>query len=72
VRVAVRPDEVKLGAGSVKGTVVGCEFAGGPWRCRIRVGEEEVAAYSATPLKAGETVSLAPPDSPRTPLSEER
>jgi ABC-type Fe3+/spermidine/putrescine transport system ATPase subunit len=71
VRVAVRPDEVRLGAGPIRGTVVGCEFAGGPWRCRLRVGEEEVAALSAEPLKTGATVSLAAPDTPRTALRED-
>jgi ABC-type Fe3+/spermidine/putrescine transport system ATPase subunit len=71
IRVAVRPDEVRLGAGPVRGTIVACEFAGGPWRCRVRVGEEEVAAYSDRPFRAGEEVSLAPPDAPRAPLGED-
>jgi len=71
VRVSVRPDEVRLGAGTVQGTVVGCEFAGGPWRCRLRVGEEEVAALSAEPLRTGEAVLLTPPDTPRMALRED-
>ncbi len=70
VRVAVRPDEVRLGAGPLRGTVIGCEFAGGPWRCRLRVGDEEVAALSREPLRAGDSVALAPPDAPRTVLRE--
>jgi len=71
VRVAVRPDEVRLGSGPIRGTVVGCEFAGGPWRCRVRVGGEEVAAFSKEPRRAGEAVALAPPDAPRTALRED-
>ncbi len=71
VRIAVRPDEVRLGRGPVRGTVVGCEFAGGPWRCRIRVGEEEVVALSSEPLRTGDSVDLSPPDTPRTALRED-
>jgi iron(III) transport system ATP-binding protein len=71
VRVSVRPDEVRIGAGPVRGTVIACEFAGGPWRCRVRVGDEEVAALSDAPLRAGDAVSLAGPDSPRTALRED-
>jgi ABC-type Fe3+/spermidine/putrescine transport system ATPase subunit len=71
VRVSVRPDEVRIGPGPVTGTVIGCEFAGGPWRCRVRLGEEEVAALSDAPLRAGDAVSLAGPDAPRAALREE-
>jgi ABC-type sugar transport system ATPase subunit len=71
VQVGVRPDEVRLGEGPVEGTVVGCEFAGGPWRCRVRVGDTEVAALSTEPRRAGETVHLAPPQAPRTALRED-
>lgn len=71
VRVSVRPDEVRIGAGPVRGTVVACEFAGGPWRCRVRVGDEEVAALSDAPLRAGDAVSLAGPETPRSALRED-
>jgi len=71
VCVSVRPDEVRLGAGAVRGTVVGCEFAGGPWRCRLRVGEQEVVALSREQLRKGEEILLEPPDTPRTALRED-
>ncbi|MFI5402472.1 MAG: ATP-binding cassette domain-containing protein [Planctomycetota bacterium] len=45
--------------------------AGGPWRCRVRVGGEEVAALSKEPRRNGEAVALAPPDAPRTALRED-
>ncbi|HEX5136822.1 MAG TPA: ABC transporter ATP-binding protein [Planctomycetota bacterium] len=71
VHVSVRPDEVRIGAGPVRGTVIACEFAGGRWRCRVQVGEEEVAALSDEPLHAGAAVSLAGPDTPRAALRED-
>jgi putrescine transport system ATP-binding protein len=72
VLVAVRPDEVRLGAHGVEASVVGCEFAGGPWRCRLKVGEEEVSALSDRPLRTGDRALVAPPDAPRAPLAEDR
>jgi ABC-type Fe3+/spermidine/putrescine transport system ATPase subunit len=71
VLVAVRPDEVRLGSGGVAGTVVGCEFAGGPWRCRVRVGDSEVAVLSNQPRRAGDPVEIAPPQTARAPLRED-
>jgi iron(III) transport system ATP-binding protein len=71
VRVSVRPDEVRIGATGRSGVVVACEFAGGPWRCRVRVGDEEVAALSHEPRRAGEAVSLAGPETPRSALRED-
>jgi len=70
VLVSVRPDEISLGGGTVEGRVVACEFAGGAWRCRVAVGETEVAALHDRPLEAGATVRLRPPDAPRQPLEE--
>jgi hypothetical protein len=37
----------------------------------VRVGEDEVAALSKEPLRAGERVLLSPPDAPRTALAED-
>ncbi|MHC4932086.1 MAG: ABC transporter ATP-binding protein [Planctomycetota bacterium] len=71
VVVAVRPEEIELGRGPVTGRVVACEFAGGPWRCRVAVGETEVAAHSEHPLRAGDEVALTPPATPRTILKED-
>jgi len=71
VVVAVRPEEIELGSGPVMGRVVACEFAGGPWRCRVSVGEAEVAALSGRPLRAGDEVALTPPVTPRKPLRED-
>jgi len=70
-RIAVRPDEIRLGEGDVAGTIVACEFAGGPWRCRVAVGEEEIVAFHERPLAAGEAVRLAPPATPRRALEED-
>jgi ABC-type sugar transport system ATPase subunit len=70
--VAVRPDEIELGAGPLTGTVVACEFAGGPWRCRVRVGQAEVFALSDRARDSGEQVSLAPPVAARRPLEDDR
>jgi ABC-type Fe3+/spermidine/putrescine transport system ATPase subunit len=69
--VAVRPDEIRIGSGSVRGRVIACEFAGGSWRCRIRVGDTEVAALCDTPIAAGEEVSLEPPETPRAILEDD-
>ena len=71
VRVAIRPDEISLGEGPVRGRVVACEFAGGPWRCRIDVGGTEVAALHDRYLETGAEVSLTPPAAPRRVLREE-
>jgi ABC-type sugar transport system ATPase subunit len=72
VVVAVRPDEVVLGEGDVPGTVVACEFAGGPWRCRVRVGPAEVYALSDRARHAGDQVLLAPPAAARRALEDDR
>lgn len=69
--VAVRPDEVTLGSGRARGRVIACEFAGGPWRCRIAVGGDEVAALHAHPLRAGEEVVLEVAPVPRPALKED-
>lgn len=69
--VAVRPEEIRLGCGDVRGRVIACEFAGGSWRCRIRVGDAEVAALRETPIAAGEEVLLQPPDTPRATLEDD-
>lgn len=68
--VAVRPDEIRLGTGDITGRVIACEFAGGPWRCRLDVGGQVVMAQSDVPLDAGVEVALAPPVEPRVPLHE--
>ena len=68
--VAVRPDEIRLGEGSVTGRVIACEFAGGSWRCRLEVGGEEVMAQSDRALKTGTEVALTPPTEPRVPMEE--
>jgi ABC-type sugar transport system ATPase subunit len=72
VLVAVRPDEIRLGEGHTEGEVIACEFAGGPWRCRVRVGEVEVATQSREPLPAGGRVLLQPPSTARSTLKEDR
>ncbi len=76
--IAVRPCEVSLAAapspeGAVPGTVIACEFAGGPWRCRVALanGHEEVAVLTEQPRSAGESVFLVPPAAPRTVLQED-
>lgn len=68
VVVSVRPDEIAVGSGPVTGRVIACEFAGGRWRCRIAVGDTEVAALHDRALAAGDEVSLAPPTTPRRQL----
>ena len=70
--VAIRPDEVALGDGPVSGTVLACEFAGGPWLCRIQVGEQQVSAVSDVFHKAGTEIRLAPPRTQRVALEENR
>ena len=72
--VAVRPDEIRIGGGegSVTGRVIACEFAGGPWRCRLDVGGQEVVVQCDAPLKAGDEVALTPPAEPRVPLRSDR
>jgi ABC-type sugar transport system ATPase subunit len=73
IRVAVRPDEIRIGEGPARGRVVACEFAGGRWRCRIAVGSEqtELLALHDSPLQPGEEVALTPPASAREVLSAE-
>ncbi len=71
VRVALRPDEVQLASDGIAGLVVACEFAGGPWRCRVAVGDEEVAALAERAWEPGSPVRLRPPATPRTPLTED-
>ncbi len=71
VRVAVRPDEVALAADGVPGHVIACEFAGGPWRCRVSLGSEEIAALSDRAWEPGTEVRLQPPATPRTSLLED-
>jgi ABC-type sugar transport system ATPase subunit len=71
VLIAVRPDEVRLGAGSVHGRVVACEFVGGFWHCRVAVGNAEIAALNDRPLAAGDDVALTPPATPRQVLRED-
>ena len=70
VRVAVRPDEISVGEGPVTARVIACEFAGGRWRCRLMVGETEVAALHDAPLRAGDEVAITPPATPRAALEE--
>ncbi|MHC4956231.1 MAG: ABC transporter ATP-binding protein [Planctomycetota bacterium] len=72
VLVALRPDEIRLGEGPVTGRVVGCEFAGGPWHCRIAVGDSVVTALHDRPIAIGEAIALTPPGSPRPVLEEDR
>jgi len=70
--VALRPDEVTLGARGAEGRVVACEFAGGAWRVRVAVGDTEVFAMHDRRLPAGDPVRVAPPGAPRRPFPEER
>ncbi|MHC4940468.1 MAG: ABC transporter ATP-binding protein [Planctomycetota bacterium] len=72
VLVAVRPDEVTVGKGALTGTVVGCEFAGGPWQLRVAIGETVVAANHETAIPLGEEVALTPPASARAVVKEDR
>ena len=71
VRVAVRPEEILLGEGPLRGRVLGCEYDGMAWRCRLQVGDAEVAARHDVPLEAGSEIALTPPASSRAVLREE-
>ncbi|MDH3592302.1 MAG: ATP-binding cassette domain-containing protein, partial [Planctomycetota bacterium] len=72
ILVAVRPDEMRVGEHGVAGSVLACEFAGGPWRCRVAVGDQEIHVLHDAPLEAGTAITLRPPAAPRTPLKEDR
>jgi len=72
VLVAVPPERVTIGDGSLQGAVVGCEFAGGPWHVRVRIGDTVVTALHDRALEAGETVSLALSDAPSAVVKEDR
>jgi len=72
VLLALRPDEIQLGEGPVSGTVIGCEFAGGPWHCRVAVGESVVTALHDRAIAVGETIALTPPASARPIVKEDR
>lgn len=72
VLVALRPDEIRLGSGPITGRVVGCEFAGGPWHCRIAVGDSVVTALHDRALAIGDEVALTPPSTPRALVEEDR
>jgi hypothetical protein len=54
------------------GVVIACEFAGGPWRCRVAVDDEIVAALCDTPRAAGEKVTVRTACGPRHVLEEDR
>jgi len=75
--IAVRPDEMSLAGPddarrSVPGTVVACEFAGGPWRCRVALPDgEEVAVLTDRPREGGASVAVVPPAAPRALLEED-
>ena len=73
IRVAVRPDEIRVGEGPVRGKVVACEFAGGRWRCRIALGSEQAELYALhdRPLRPGKEVALTPPVTARQVLAME-
>ena len=71
IRVAVRPDEIRLGAGPARGQVVACEFAGGRWLCRVAVGAAQLYALHDRPLRPGEEVALTPPGTARQVLAVE-
>jgi len=71
VLLPFRPEEMTMGEGPVVASVVACEFAGGPWRCRLRAGDAEIAAFSREHLPAGSEVRLRPPATPRIVLREE-
>jgi len=68
--IALRPDEIRLGEGELSGRVVACEFAGGPWRCRVAVEDTEVAVLTSVHHETGKIVRLAPSRTPREPLGE--
>ena len=71
VRVAVRPEEIVLGKGPLRGRVLGCEYDGQAWRCRLLVGDAEVAAFHEAALETGSEIALTPPASARVVLREE-
>lgn len=71
VRIAVRPEEILLGDGPLRGRVLGCEYDGTAWRCRLQVGDAEVAARHDVPLEAGTEIALTPPVTSRAVLREE-
>ena len=72
VLVALRPDEVLVGRGPLTGTVVGCEFAGGPWHLRVAVGDTILVARHDFPIALGESVALTISDTPRAVVEEDR
>jgi len=72
VLLALRPDEIRLGEGRIEGTVVGCEFAGGPWHCRIAIGDSVVTALHDRALAVGTPIALTPPDTTRPIVKEDR
>lgn len=72
IRVAVRPEEIRVGEGPVRGKVVACEFAGEKWRCRISVDDRaELYALHDRALRPGEEVALTPPATARQVLRRE-
>jgi len=72
VLIALRPDEIRVGSGPIQGTVIGCEFAGGPWHCRIAIGDSIVTALHDHALDVGSPVALTPPDSKRPIVIDDR
>jgi len=72
VLLALRPDEIRLGDGPVRGTVVGCEFAGGPWHCRVAIGNSVVTARHDHALAMGTSIALTPPATARPIVKEDR
>jgi ABC-type sugar transport system ATPase subunit len=72
ILVAVRPDEFEVGRGALTGTVVGCEFAGGPWHLRVALGETVVVASHESAVSLGESVALTPPATARAVVKEDR
>jgi len=54
------------------GTVVGCEFAGGPWHLRVALGETVVVASHESAMSLGESVALTPPATARAVVKEDR
>ena len=69
--VALRPEEITLGSGDVRGTVAACEFAGGAWRCRVHVGETELVALHASYIEPGTETMLQPSSTLRRALRED-
>ncbi|MEM8885238.1 MAG: ABC transporter ATP-binding protein [Planctomycetota bacterium] len=72
VLVAFRPDEISVGEGALTGTVVGCEFAGGPWHLRVAVGDTVLAARHEDRIELGAEVALALTTAPRALVQEDR